>query len=54
MSWFCYLENGFAIDGDGTESESEIKEKATEMLRSLITEAQTDKHYLVWLLEYED
>lgn len=52
--WFCYVENGFAIDGDGTESEPEIREKATAKLRDLITEAQTDKRAIVWLLEYED
>ncbi len=55
MSWFCYLENGFAIEGDGTEPESEIREQALQALQDLIAQAQTNKAFdLVWLMEYED
>lgn len=55
MSWFCYLDNGFAIDGDGTEPESEIKEQATQELRDLISQAETNPAFtLAWVLEYEE
>lgn len=55
MTWFCYLDNGFAIDGDGTEPESQIKEQATTELRDLIDQSQTNSAMvLAWIVEYEE
>ena len=55
MSWFLYLDNGFVIDGDGTEPESEIMEQATTELQDLIVQSRTNPMFqLAWIAEFEE